>query len=398
MFQVPDEVLEIQSWLHEFAEKEMRANAEHYDETEETPWPVIKKAAEAGIYGMEFWLQCAMEESGLQLAIANEELFWGDAGIALSMVGTLLGVMGLTANGTPEQIAKWVPECFGTPEDLKLSAWCMTEAGAGSDVAAIRTKAVQDGDEWVINGTKQFITNGGIADVHVVVATVDPALGHRGHAYFVVPKGTPGLSQNKKERKHGIRASHTASVNFDDVRVPMEYLLGGPDKLKDKLERARSGAATGRSGGLSTLESSRPAVAAQAVGIARAAYEFARDYAEQREQFGRPIVENQGIAFKLADMATQIDAARLLTWRAAVMARKGMKFENAEGSKAKLFASETAVRVTEQAIQILGGYGYCKDFPVERFARDAKIYTIFEGTSEIQRLVISRSVRAGAKK
>ncbi|MCC7076564.1 MAG: acyl-CoA dehydrogenase family protein [Acidimicrobiia bacterium] len=395
MFELSDDVIEIRDWVHEFAEKEMRPHAEYFDEHEETPWPVIKKACEVGLYSLDFWGQTFFEPSGLQLPVVTEELFWGDAGIGLSIQGTLLGVTGIMSSGTPAQLAEWVPKCFGTPDDLKAACWCMTEPQAGSDVGSLRTRAVQDGDEWILNGTKVFITNGGIADVHVVVATVDPELRHRGQAVFVVPKGTPGLSQGKKEKKLGIRASHTAEVILEDVRVPMEYLLGGPDKLNSKLEKARSGQSTGKSGGLSTLESTRPVVAAEALGVARAAYEYALQYAMEREQFGHPIIENQAIAFKLADMAADIDAARLLTWRAAAMARNGKPFHNAEGSMAKLKASEVAVRVTEQAVQILGGYGYIRDFPVERYYRDAKIFTIYEGTSEIQRLVISRALKAG---
>jgi acyl-CoA dehydrogenase len=223
-----------------------------------------------------------------------------------------------------------------------------------------------------------------------VVATVDPELGHRGQASFVVPKGTPGLSQGKKEDKLGIRASHTAEVLLDDCRVPLENVLGGMQKLETKLERARTMERS--SAALKTFEMTRPSVAAQALGIARAAYEYARDYAKERVAFGRPIIEHEGVAFKLADMAMEIDAARLLTWRAAWMARNGTPFEKAEGSMSKLKAGEVAVSVTEQAIQILGGYGYIKDFPVEKWYRDAKIYTLFEGTSEIQRIVISRAL------
>lgn len=398
MFEPSDDVIEVRDWVHEFAEKEMRPHAEYYDEHEETPWPVIEKAAEVGIYGMDFWAQCFAEESGLQLPIVTEELWWGDGGLALSITGTLLGVTGILSNGTPEQIAEWVPKSFGTPDEVAMACWAMTEPGAGSDVGSLRTRAERDGDEWILNGTKVFITNGGIADVHVVVATVDPELGHRGQATFIVPKGTPGLSQGKKEKKHGIRASHTAEVILDDVRVPMEFLLGGPDKLEDKLDKGRSGQSTGGSGGLTTLESARPVVAAQALGVARAAYEFARDYAMERHQFGKPIFENQAIAFKLADMATEIDAARLMVWRAAALARSAKGFEMAEGSMSKLKASEVAVKVTEDAMQILGGYGYIREFPVERYARDAKIMTVYEGTSEIQRLVISRAIKRSIQK
>jgi acyl-CoA dehydrogenase len=244
----------------------------------------------------------------------------------------------------------------------------------------------------VLNGQKVFITNGGIAAVHVVVATVDPALGHRGQASFVVPPGTPGLTQGKKERKLGIRASHTAEVLLSDCRVPGDCLLGGEERLNAKLERGRNkDQAKTSSGALATFEATRPIVGAQAIGIARAAFEFARDYARQRTQFGKPVAAQQAIAFKLADMATEIDAARLLVWRASWMARNGAPFAHAEGSMSKLKAGEVAGRVTDEAIQILGGYGYIRDFPVEKWHRDSKIYSLFEGTSEIQRLVISRA-------
>jgi alkylation response protein AidB-like acyl-CoA dehydrogenase len=281
---------------------------------------------------------------------------------------------------------------FGTREDPRVAALCVTEPNAGSDVSGLRTTAVRDDDAWVLNGTKVFITNGGIADVHIVVATVDPKLGHRGQAAFIVGPGTDGIRQGRKERKLGIRASHTAEVVLEDCRVPLENVVGGVERLEGKLARAREQDGSRSSAALKTFEMTRPTVAAQAIGIARAAFEFARDYARQRTQFGRPIVENQGVAFKLADMATEIDAARLLTWRAAWMGRNGGQFERAEGSMSKLKAGETAVWVTEQAVQILGGYGYVKDFPVEKWYRDSKIYTIFEGTSEVQRIVISRAL------
>jgi alkylation response protein AidB-like acyl-CoA dehydrogenase len=289
---------------------------------------------------------------------------------------------------------------FGTPDDVKVAAFCSSEPDAGSDVGAMKARAVYDeaSDEWVLNGTKTWATNGGIADIHVVVASVDPSLATRGQASFVVPPGTKGLSQGQKFAKHGIRASHTAEVVLDNVRIPGRCLLGGKEKLDARLARAREGAKknAGKPGrdnaSMATFEASRPSVGAQAVGIARAAYEVALDYAKTRVQFGRPIVENQGVAFKLADMKTSIDASRLLVWRAAWMARTGQRFTAAEGSMSKLFAGETAVRVTEEAMQILGGNGYTREYPVERMARDAKIYTIFEGTSEIQRLVIARQI------
>jgi alkylation response protein AidB-like acyl-CoA dehydrogenase len=387
-----EDQLQIQKWVHEFAERIMRPAAAEWDEREETPWPIIQEAAKIGLYAWESLAQFFADPTGLTMGIVNEELFWGDAGIALSMLGTGLGVSGIMNNGTPEQVMTWVPQCFGTPEDVKLAAFCVTEPGAGSDVSSLRTRARKDGSDWVLNGTKCFITNGGIADVHVVVATVDPSLGSRGQASFVVPPGTPGLSMGKKERKMGIRASHTAEVIFDDVRVPSECLLGGEEKLEARLARAREGGHSHGQAAMRTFESSRPIVGAQAIGIARAAYEFALEYAKERNQFGRAIIENQAIAFMLADMATEIDAARMLVWRALWLARNGEGYQNAEGSMSKLKAARTAVWVTERAIQILGGYGYIRDFPVERWHRDAKIYDIFEGTEQIQQLLISRAI------
>jgi acyl-CoA dehydrogenase len=334
------------------------------------------------------------DPTGLTFALISEELAWGCAGIALAIFGTTLGVSGILGSGTPEQIEEWVPQCFGTPDDIKMAAFGVSEPDAGSDVSSLRTRAVYDEakDEWVLNGTKTWITNGGIADVHVVVASVDPELAGRGQASFVVPRGTPGLRMGQKFKKHGIRASHTAEVVLDDVRIPGSCLLGGKAKLDDRLARAREGTSSRGQAALKTFEATRPLVGAQAIGIARAAFEYSLDYAKERVQFGRPIIENQAIAFKLADMKTEIDASRLLVWRASWMGATGKPFEFGEGSMSKLKAGETAVRVTEDAIQILGGYGYVREYPVERWHRDAKIYTIFEGTSEIQRLVIARSI------
>ena len=302
--------------------------------------------------------------------------------------------MAVTSNGTPEQVGEWLPEMFGGADEVKLGAFCASESDAGSDIGSIRTRAEyrEASDEWVLNGTKSWATNGGIADVHVVVAAVDPALGARGQASFIVPPGTPGLSQGQKFRKHGVRASHTAEVVLDDVRVPGRCLVGGKDRLDARLGRVRSGGRAGEQAAMKTFEASRPSVAAMAVGVARAAVEYARDYATQRQQFGLPIGQNQAVGFMLADMQAAVDAARLLTWRAAWMVRQGLPMDGAEGSMSKLVAGETAVRVTEQAIQILGGNGYTREFPVERWHRDAKIFTIFEGTSEIQRMIIGRAV------
>jgi alkylation response protein AidB-like acyl-CoA dehydrogenase len=388
------DVSQMRDWVHEFARDVIRPAAAEWDEREETPWPIIEEAAKIGLYSLDFFGTQWMDPSGLGMVVAFEELFWGDAGIGLSLAGSGLAAVAVASNGTNEQIGEWLPQMFGSPGDVKLGAFCSSEPDAGSDVGAIRTRAVYDQakDEWVLNGTKTWATNGGIAEVHVVVAAVDPALGSRGQASFIVPPGTPGLSQGQKFRKHGIRASHTAEVVLDNVRVPGRCLVGGKERLDARLARIAEGRSGGEQAAMKTFERSRPSVAAMAVGVARAATEFATQYATQRVQFGRPIGQNQGVAFMLADMHASVDAARLLTWRAAWMGRHGLPFDKAEGSISKLVASETAVRVTDQAIQILGGNGYTREYPVERWHRDAKIFTIFEGTSEIQRMLIGRAV------
>jgi acyl-CoA dehydrogenase len=385
---------DIRDWVHGFAKNVVRPAAAEWDEREETPWPVIQEAAQIGLYGFEGIAQLHADPSGLTMAIANEELFWGDAGIAMSMMGTALPVAAIVSSGTPEQMGEWIPQCFGTVDEPQVASFCVSEPDAGSDVSALRTTAKFDeatGD-WVLNGQKAWATNGGIANVHVIVATVDRTLGSRGQAAFIIPPKTPGLTQGTKVRKHGLRASHTADVFLDDCRVPGACLLGGKEKLDAKLARAREGGRSKSQAAMQTFEVTRPTVGAQALGIARAAYEYALDYAKERRQFGRAIIENQGIAFALADMKMEIDCARLLVWRASWMGRTGRPFTAAEGSMSKLKAGEVAVWVTERAIQILGGNGYTREFPVERWHRDAKIYTIFEGTSEIQRLVIARAI------
>ena len=392
--QINDDQLQIKDWIHEFAKDVMRPAAQEWDDREEFPWPIVQEAANIGLYGVDFLMNAMSDPTGLTLPVAIEEIFWGDAGLGMAIMGSGLAAAGITGNGTQEQIIEWVPQCYGTADDVKLGAFCVSEPDAGSDVSSLRTRAVYDEatDEWVLNGTKAWITNGGIANIHVVVAAVDSSLKGRGQASFVVPPGTKGLSMGQKYKKHGIKASHTSEVVLDDVRIPGRCLLGGKEKLDAKLARAHEAGRTGEGQpAMKTFEATRPAVGAQALGVARAAYEIALDYAKERVAFGKPIIMNQSIAFKLANMATQIDASRLLIWRAAWLARNG-GFKNAEGSMSKYYASETAVRVTEEAIQILGGYGYTREYDVERMHRDAKIHTIFEGTSEIQQLVIARAI------
>jgi acyl-CoA dehydrogenase len=386
---------DIRDWVHGFAADVVRPAAHEWDEKEQTPWPIIQEAAKIGLYGFEGMAQFFADPSGLGLPIVNEELFWGDAGIGMSIMGTALAVAAIFGQGSNEQIGQWIPRCFGSPEDVKVAAFCASEPNAGSDVSGLRTNAKFDeaAGEWVINGQKAWATNGGIADVHVVIASVDRELGSKGHAAFVVPMSeAKGIEQGAKVSKHGLRASHTADVYLDDCRVPADYVLGGKEKLDERLARVREGKKSKSQAAMQTFEASRPTVGAQAIGIARAAYEYALEYSKEREQFGRKIIDNQAIAFTLARMKLEIDAARLLVWRASWMGRNQVPFENAEGSMSKLKAGEVAVWVTERAIQILGGNGYTREFPVERWHRDAKIYDIFEGTAEIQQVVISRAI------
>jgi acyl-CoA dehydrogenase len=412
--ELTDEQAALKEKTHDFAREVIRPAAPKFDREQEFPWPVLEQAAEQGLYGWELYAQLSVDPTGLSLPILMEELFWGCAGIGLSIVMPALALAAIRQAATDEQLGRWAPECFGTPGDIKLAALAVTEPSGGSDVRSIQTRARRDGEDWVIDGQKVFIGNGGIADVHVVVATVDPDAGHRGQGVFIVPKGTPGLTMLRKLDKLGCRASHTGEIMFEECRVPGDQLLGGIERLEERIARGReseqgrtpiapdqeegSAKAVQRrsSAALGAFERTRPMVAAQAIGIARAALEFSRDYAVQREAFGQPIIENQGVAFPLADLAAEIDAARLLTWRAAWMAAQRQPFEHAEGSMSKLKASEVAVRACEQAIQTMGGWGYIKDFPVEKWYRDAKLYTIFEGTSEIQRLVIGRALRLQA--
>src|SRR5215211_4214339 len=280
---------DIREWVHGFAEGVVRPAAHEWDEREETPWPVIQEAAKIGLYGFEGLAQFWMDPTGLTMPIVNEELFWGDAGIGMSIMGTTLAVAAIYSSGTPDQLAEWVPQCFGDADDPKVAAFCSSEPDAGSDVSAIRTTARYDEakDEWVLNGQKAWATNGGIASVHVVIASVDRELGSRGQAGFVIPPGTKGLEMGTKVQKHGLRASHTADVFLDDCRVPGSCLLGGKEKLDERLARAREGRSGKRQAAMQTFEASRPTVGAQAIGIARAAYEYALEYAKERSQFGR---------------------------------------------------------------------------------------------------------------
>ena len=393
-FRLTDEQLEFQQYCRKFSAEVIRPVAPKYDREQSVPWDVIKEARKWDLHGLEYIQKVASDPDGLFGVIYAEELHWGCAGIALAISASSLAAAGIASSGTPEQIGRWVPECFGTGDEIKMGAYAVTEAGAGSDVKSLRTTAKLDGDEWVLNGTKVFISNGGIADVTVVVATVDPELGHRGQASFVVPKDTPGLSQGKKEDKIGIRASQTAEVVLEDCRIPVDYLLGGMDKLEKKLERARSGQSTGRaSGALATFEITRPLVGASALGIAQAAYEWTLEYLEGHIVEGQPALEVQHIQEVMADVATEIEAARMLVWRAAWMGRNGVPMTGGQGSMSKLKAGDVTMWATTTLMDLVGPYAQSTECPLEKWFRDAKIYQIFEGTAQVQRLVVSRMQR-----
>jgi acyl-CoA dehydrogenase len=404
-FALNDEQREFRARCRRFASEVIRPVAAKHDADESTPWEVMKSAREWGLHGIDHLQRLGTDSDGQLGVIYAEEMHWGCAGVALALSASSLAAAGLASSGTPEQIARWVPECFGVGDDIKLGAYAVTEAQAGSDVKSLRTTAKRDGDEWVLNGTKVFISNGGIADVHVVVATVDPDLGHRGQASFVVPKGTPGLAQGKKETKVGIRASHTAEVVLEDCRIPLENLLGGMERLERRLERARSGESSGRaSNALATFELTRPMVGASALGIAQAAYEWTIAYLgngshaadpfeaalDESSTAGRPPLERQANQQVLAQVATEIEAARLLVQRASWMGRNGVPLSGGQGSMSKLKAGQVAVWATRTLMDLVGPYAQTRECPLEKWFRDAKIYELFEGTAEVQRLVISR--------
>jgi alkylation response protein AidB-like acyl-CoA dehydrogenase len=375
-FTLTDEQQEMRDLAHTFAEEEIRPVAAELDEREEFPWELVNKAGELGLTSFAF-----PEEIGglgitdeLTNCIITEELSWGCAGVATVLGATHLASIPMLIAGTDEQKRRLLKPVI---ERNGLCAMALTEPGAGSDVAAMTTTARRDGDSYMLNGAKRFITNGGIADLYVIFATVDRALGHRGVTAFIVPGDTPGLTGGKKEKKLGIRCSHTGEVLLDDVRVPVENRLGEEG--------------SGFKLAMTMLDRSRPMIAAIALGIARAAYEYARDYARERVQFGKPIAANQSIQFMLADMATNVQAARLMTWWSAKVTETGRPFLY-ESSMAKNFASDVAMEVTTDAVQIYGGYGYIREYPVEKLFRDAKITQIYEGTNQIQKIVVAQQL------
>src|ERR1041385_3997720 len=360
---------------HDFAEKEMRPVAWEYDKDGTWPQDIIEKAWEVGLMNSHF-----PEEYGgpgldyLTGAVIEEELGWGCSGIATSLTCNGLATAPIMLGGSEEVKKKYLGMLS---EEPKLASFCLTEPDAGSDVSGMRTNAVKKGNQWVINGTKCFITNGGHASYYTVYAKTDKEAGHRGISAFVVDRDLDGVTVDKKEDKLGQRASNTATISFNDVVIPEGNLLAEENK--------------GFKLAMMTLDRTRPGVAAMAVGIARAAFEFARDYSKEREQCGVPIAMHQAIQFMIADMATKIEASRLLTWQGAALLDQG-KRNTLESSHAKRFAADTAMEVTVDAVQVFGGYGFIKEYPVEKLMRDAKIMQLYEGTSQIQRLVIAREV------
>jgi alkylation response protein AidB-like acyl-CoA dehydrogenase len=389
-FRLSDETQEWRDYCRSFAREVIRPAAPKHDRDESVPYEIMKQAYEWKLAGIE-WIQSLQTDAeGLRGVIYAEEMHWGCAGIALAISASTLCAAGIASSGTPEQIGRWIPEVIGSAEEPRIGAYAVTEPQAGSDVKSLRTTAKRDGDDWILNGTKTFISNGGIADVTVVVATVDPELGHRGQASFVVTKDNPGLSLGKKESKLGIRASQTAEIVLEDCRVPGDQLLGGEEKLQRKLERARSGQRSGASGALATFEITRPTVGASALGIAQAAYEWTLEYLAPRSDGGRPLLEEQRIQQVIADVATEIEAARLLVWRAAWMGRNGVPMTGGQGSMSKLKGGDVAMWATTTLMDLVGPSAQSMECPLEKWFRDAKIYQIFEGTAQIQRLVIAR--------
>jgi len=357
-------------------EKILPVRAE-YDESGEFPWDVVKVMAESDIYGVYIPEEYGGFGGGvMEMCIATEELSKVCGGIALAFAASALGAYPILLFGSDEQKKKYLPDIAA---GKKLAAFALTEANAGSDAGAIETRAELDGDEYVLNGTKQWITNGGEAETYTVLARTSKGTGIRGMSCLIVEKDTPGFTFGKKEDKMGIRGSATRELVFQDCRVPRENVLGG-----------REG--TGFVIAMRTFDKSRPGVAAQAVGIAQGAFEEAAKYARHREQFGQPVGSFQAVQFMLADMATQIEAARALVYQTARSVDAGEKDIAKISAMAKVFASDVAMKVTTDAVQILGGYGYMKEYPVEKMMRDAKITQIYEGTNQIQRSIIGSAV------
>jgi len=363
----------IRDLARKIADEKIKPVAAHYDETEEFAWPIMKILADSDLFGVYIPEKYGGLGGGiLDMCLVTEELSRACGGIALGYAGTGLGTLPILLHGSEEQKQKYLPDIA---KGKRLAAFCLTEAEAGSDAGSIKTTARKEGDKYILNGTKQWITNAGEAEIYTVVAITDKAKGIRGASAFIVEKGTPGMEFGKKEKKMGIRASATREVIFNNCEIPAANLIS-----KEGM---------GFIVALKTLDTSRPGVAAQAVGIAQGALDCALEYSRTRVQFGQPISSFQAIQHMLADMGTQLEAARALTYATARMSDSGAKAMSKDSAMAKLFASDMAMKVTTDAVQILAGYGYMRDYPVEKYMRDAKITQIYEGTNQIQRNVIA---------
>ncbi len=371
-----EDQLEMKEIARRIAQEKIKPLSEEYDEKGIFPWDIVEVLAQSDLFAV-----LVPEEydgiSGkvLDLSIVTEELSKVDTGIALAFGATGLGLYPILLSGSEEQKQKWLPAIAAGE---RLAAFALTEPNAGSDAGAIETTATKDGDYYVLNGTKQWITNGGDAEIYTVFAMTNKEKGARGCSCFVVEKGTPGFEFGKKENKMGIRASSTRELIFDNCRVPKENLIG------------KEG--TGFITAMKTFDKSRPMVGSQAVGVAAGALDIAAKYSKERHQFGKPISAFQGVQFMLADMATQIEAARALVYQTARMIDAGCKKFSKESAMCKYFASDVAMKVTTDAVQILGGYGYMKEYPVEKMMRDAKILQIYEGTNQVQRTIVASNL------
>ena len=374
-FALTDEQKALRDLAHEFAEKEIRPKAAEYDEHQTHPADVIAKAHEVGLMNPHVPEEFGGSGlGGFEGVLIGEELCWGCSGIGTSIVANILGALPMLIAGTEEQRREWLPPLL---EEPILTSFALTEPNAGSDVSGIQTTAVRHGDDYVINGSKMFITNAGHASWVVVFASTDKDAGHRGLTAFVVPTDLDGVVVEKHLDKMGQRATDTSALAFQDVKVPARSRLGEEGQ--------------GFKIAMQTLDRTRPGTAAGAVGVARAAFEHAVEYSKERVQFGQPVAMNQGVNFLVADMAAEIEASRLLVWQAAWLLDQGER-ATLQSSYAKRFAADTAMKVTTDAVQIFGGYGYIKEYPVEKLMRDAKLFQIYEGTSQIQRLVIAREI------
>ncbi|MFN3743050.1 MAG: acyl-CoA dehydrogenase family protein [Anaerolineales bacterium] len=382
-FTLSDEQRWFRDLAHKFAEQTIRPIAAEADEKEEVPWEVLEKAHQMGL--LSYYLPETYGGGGIESLLTkllvDEELFWGCAGVGSILGATALCATPILLAGTEEQKRRYLSR-FCDPTKVTLGAFALTEPSAGSDVGALATQVRRTQDKYILNGQKTFITNAGIADIYVVFATIDPSLKTKGITAFILEKDWPGVIPGKKEKKLGIRASHTAALAFENVEIPLENRLGAEGE--------------GFQIAMRTFDITRTHTAIGAVGVARAAFEYALEYAQEREQFGKAIISFQAIAFMLADMAMKIDAARFLAWRAAWLKDRGQACTK-EASMAKAYAADVAVEVTANAVQILGGYGYMREYPVEKWMRDAKIMQIYEGTAQIQRLVIARQLTSPGK-